>query len=201
MSGVTSVRTVAGYQAPGLARDLAAGQQAGAGRQAALDLVMHLVAAFDACMGPSLVGLVGAGRPCANFAISPTRAVSNAGLTLSTTMNRLPAMQLWPPLTMRAAARDPGGRSDVGVLQHQIGVGAAQFEHALLQRRAGGGGDLAAGLDAAGQGDGGDMVAVDQGGDLAAGDQGGAEQVCRESRRRGTGPRSPGRSRARCWRA
>ena len=52
-------------------------------------------------------------------------------------MNRLPAMQLWPPLTMRAVAAISAACRGIGVGQHDVGVRAAELEHRLLQRAAG----------------------------------------------------------------
>ena len=56
-------------------------------------------------------------------------------------MKRLPAMQLWPPLTIRAVAATLAARFHVGILEHQIGIRPAELEHAFLEHRAGRGRD------------------------------------------------------------
>ena len=58
-------------------------------------------------------------------------------------MNRLAAMQLWPALRNRARAACSAVTSQVGIGQHDERVGAAQLQHALLERPARSGPDRA----------------------------------------------------------
>ena len=60
--------------------------------------------------------------------------------------------------------------SDVGILEDEIGVGPAEFEHAFLENPAGRRGDALAGGDAPGERHGGDMIVLDQRLHLAAGE-------------------------------
>ena len=76
-------------------------------------------------------------------------------------MNRLAAMQLWPPLPKRDFTAASAAALEVGVVEDDERVGAAELEHALLQRRAGGRADGLAGPLAAGQRDGGDPGVAD----------------------------------------
>jgi hypothetical protein len=66
---------------------------------------------------------------------------------------------------------------DVGVLEDDVGIGAAELEHAFLERRAGSGGDAAAGGHAAGQRHGGDRGIVDQRAHRVAADEHGLEEM------------------------
>ena len=72
-------------------------------------------------------------------------------------------------------------RRDVGVLEHQIGIRAAELEHALLELCAGDRGDAASGRHAAGEGHGCDVRVFDQRLDLCTPDQNGAEQSVRKA--------------------
>ena len=69
------------------------------------------------------------------------------------------------------------GGGHVGVFEHEVGVGAAELEHALFQHAAGDGGDAAARGHAAGERDGGDVGVFDEGLDRSAGHQHRGEQA------------------------
>ncbi len=88
-------------------------------------------------------------------------------------------MQLWPPLIRREAAQVSAAARQVGVLEHQVGVAAAQLEHRLLQAGPGPRRHGATRGRAAGEGD---------GGHLGRGDR---------SRRRGSTPTSSVRNASR----
>ena len=202
--GATSASTVGGYQAPGRSGTRAAEQQAGAGRERSPRPAAWIWSrAATLCSGPSV------GRRVARVAhLERAHRLDEAPprtrpRPLATTMKRLPAMQLWPALTMRAAAqtfaaasRSASSRDDE---RHRQPPSSSTH---FFSARAGGGGDAAAGALAAGQ-----RRPRRRAGPRSApstaslGDQQRSGTGRRESRRRGTRPRSRARSRARCWRA
>ena len=53
-------------------------------------------------------------------------------------MNRFAAMHDWPVFVSRPAAQTSAAAVEVGILEHDVGIAAAQLEHGLLQRPSGG---------------------------------------------------------------
>ncbi|MCR5875727.1 hypothetical protein LRS10_17075 [Phenylobacterium sp. J426] len=163
-----------------LVGDHPSGQQAGAGVEAALHLVVHAIAVGDADQRTEL-GVVA------------TRIAHDEGrhLARQRLFERLADRRQHDETLARDAAlagvhhprlgRHLGRRANVGVVENEIGVAAAEFQDALLQHGAGLRRDLATGLDAAGQADGGDHGILDQGLHAGGGDQHSAEHVGREA--------------------
>ncbi len=77
---------------------------------------------------------------------------------------------------------DLRGLADIGVLEDEVGVRAAELEHAFLEHRARRRGHLPPGLDAAGQGHRRDGRILDQRLHVAARDEHGPEQVLGKAR-------------------
>src|SRR5208282_3467633 len=109
-------------------------------------------------------------------AILWTKSFSNLSRTLSTTTNRLAAMQLCPELTSRPLAQ-AGSQHDIRVLQDQIGIASAELEYGLLEHRAGLRSDFSPGGSAARQRHGANERILDQGVDLGTAYKEGAKHV------------------------
>ena len=78
--------------------------------------------------------------------------------------------------------RDLGSGRNVGIVEHEVGVGAAELEHGLLEHRSGRGRNAPSCGDTAGEGHGRDIFVPDQGLDVAASNEQAAEQIPRDTR-------------------
>ena len=102
------------------------------------------------------------GSPTLSAATALAKRSSNSSATDSSTMNRLAAMQLWPLFWLRARHATVAAVVEVGVLEHDERVRAAELEHRLLQRLARGRRHGRAGGLRAGERHAGDAVVGDE---------------------------------------
>ena len=94
-------------------------------------------------------------------------------------MKRLPAMQLWPPFTIRAVAATLAAAPTSTSSRIEVSVRSAELEHAFFEDRAGRSSDALPGRYAAGERHRGNILVLDQRFDFAARKQQGAEQIAR----------------------
>ncbi len=163
-----------------LARDLAAQEQARALGHALLHLLVDAVARRDALQRPEL------GLGLARIAHLERPHVAHQGL-----LERLQHLRQHDEAlagdAALAAVDHPrrgghhGGVLHVRVVEHQIGVAAAELEHGLLEHRPGRRRHLPARRHAAGQGHRRDVRVLDDRLHLAPGQQQGAKQILREA--------------------